>query len=188
MTISYDNFISHFHLVEINYFKNFTEENNVKIENKETMRCQIIEITNEHDNNEIIINLYQKSNVNRVFSYLLLIKKEKNLNAKDNSHLHRYKDSITSHKDNYHESHICLKVIPFEKGTYYLCCDINYRFLIKQDKKGIEFQDYLIKLKSKKKSLLKTQLKIYKSTTKLMEFLMKQCLIYFFFQKHIKQH
>ena len=56
LTISYDNFISHFHLVEINYFKNFTEENNVKIENKETMRCQIIEITNEHDNNEIIIN------------------------------------------------------------------------------------------------------------------------------------
>ena len=151
LTISYDDFLSHFHLVEINYFKYFTEENIIKIENKETMRCQFIKITNEHDNNEAFINLYQNNDKNPVFSYLLLIKEKENPKTKGNTHIYRYNDSITSHKDTDHESHICLKVIPFEKGTYYLCCDINYRFLRGKDKNDISVQDYLIKIISKQK-------------------------------------
>ena len=136
--------------------KNMIEEQ-LEIKFKETMRCQFIKIINEHDNNEAFIHLYQNNNKNPVFSYLLLIKEEENPKTKDNTHIYRYKDSITSHKGSDYESHICLNVIPFEKGTYYLCCDINYRFLRVKENNDISIQDYLIKIISKQKIEVKNE-------------------------------
>ena len=148
VTIPYDAFLEYFDIIEINYFKNYGEiyqEEEKEISKEESLRCQFFKIINEKKN-EVFINLFQKNKENKgnkenkknkenkinketaVFSYLMLVKKEQNL--KTNKFNYTYVDSITSlnNKGKY-ESHIALNSVSLEKGEYYICCDINSRFL-----------------------------------------------------------
>ena len=134
-TISYDDFRHYFTLVEINYIKNGLNEKQIKISKKESKKCQFIQIENKFDNNEIYINLYQKNKQKAEFGYLMLIKEKK---IKDtNKFKYIIVDSITSlkeeKKDNNYYNHIALNKISLKKGKYYICSDINYRFVNKDD-------------------------------------------------------
>ena len=142
VTISYEDFYNYFELVEINYFNNFNKNNQnilnkendgnkinfIEISQKESSRCQFIKIENYYENNELFINLYQNYQQKPVFSYILLTKKEKNDS-------YSYINSITSltsqNNSMLYEKHIALNKILLTKGRYYICCDINYRFLDK---------------------------------------------------------
>ena len=133
-TISYDDFRHYFTLVEINYIKIDLKEKQIKIPKKESKRCQFIQIENKddnNDNNEIYINLYQKNNLKAEFGYLMLIKEKKN--KETNKFEYVIVDSITSlneeKKVNNYYNHIALNKISLEKGKYYICSDINYRFV-----------------------------------------------------------
>ena len=49
---------------------------------------------------------------------------------KENEITYNYIDSITSlNKEGKHDSHIALNNVELEKGVYYICCDVNSRFL-----------------------------------------------------------
>ena len=140
LTISFENFKKYFILLEINYFKKDLLRNFIKISKEESFRCQFIMINNEIEDNEIYINLYQvKSKDSQYSSYIMLVKKEENT--------YNYINSTTS-LDNAGKyiSHIALNKISLKKGTYYLCCDINYRFFDKTLPK-----DYALNIFSKNK-------------------------------------
>ena len=172
ITISFANFIEHFDIIDISYFKNYDKddkndnnmkdkendddnekegnrENFVVISEEESLRCQFIEITNNQNKNEVFINLYQDNKLKPEFSYLMLIKKVDNPEEKKSNYI--YIDSITSLKLRDYECHIALNKITLEKGTYYICCDVNYRFLNKT--KNID--GYLLKIISQKKIIVK---------------------------------
>ena len=133
-SIRFEDFLKCFALVEIAYFKENFCKYFIKIKKKDTMRCQLIRINNEFINNKVFINLYQnnpefnpKNNQIPVFGYLMLIKESK---EKENEITYNYIDSITSlNKEGKHDSHIALNNVELEKGVYYICCDVNSRFL-----------------------------------------------------------
>ena len=117
------------------------------------MRFQIIQIDNKYDNNEIYINLYQK---NEIFSYIMLIQKIEEKEGEKPNYI--YIDSITSLNDKLndkkeYERHFGLSNTKLEKGIYYICCDVNYRFL----NNGENIDDYLLNIYSLKNQLLKVE-------------------------------
>ena len=143
-SISFDDFYKNFYLLEINYFQKDFKENFVKIKKKQSFRMQIFELKNEIEENEVSINLYQKNKYVPVFCYIMLIRKNEENNT------YEYLNSKTSLKsENNYERHIALKNINLEKGIYYICCDINYRFLDKS-KKNENIHGYNLNLFSKK--------------------------------------
>ena len=79
----------------------------------------------------------------------MLIKKEDN--PQENKPKYIYIDSITSKKSKDYESHIALNKIILEKVTYYICCDVNYRFAY-DDKK---INGYSLKIVSQRKIKVK---------------------------------
>ena len=159
--ISYDDFWKYFFLVEINYYKNYKRDNIDNLNNnndgktehfitipkKESLRCQFIKIINEYENNEVFINLYQTYKQVPVFSYIMLIKKE-DVPNKENR-IYSYVKSITSQKSGGYEDHIALNEISLKKGTYYICCDVNNRFLY--SKQNEKIHGYSLKILSEKK-------------------------------------
>ena len=148
-TIDYEEFLDYFKLLEINYFKPDLVIIPINISIEETMRFQIIQIDNDYDNNEIYINLYQK---NAVFSYIMLIKKKEAEEGDEPNYIRV--DSITSlNDDNGYDKHIAIDKINLEKGRYYICCDINYRFCENNENTN----DYLLNIYSKKSQLLKVE-------------------------------
>ena len=148
-TIDYEDFLDYFILLEVNFFKPDLDIISINISKEESKRFQIIQIDNKYDNNEIYINLYQK---NPIFSYIMLIKK---IEAKeDEKPSFIFIDSITSLNDqNKYESHFGLNKSNLEKGIYYICCDVNYRFM----DNGENMNDYLLNIYSKKNQLLKVE-------------------------------
>ena len=172
ITISFGNFINHFDIIDISYFKNYDKDNKnendminkekdddndkegntenfVPITDEESLRCQFIEIINNQNKNEVFINLYQDNKQKPEFSYLMLIKKEDNPEKEKSNYI--YINSITSLKSKDYEGHIALNKITLEKGTYYICCDVNYRFI---NNTG-NINGYLIKIISQKKITVK---------------------------------
>ena len=139
LTITFKEFIKYFLLLEINYFKKDFIRNFIKIPKEESFRCQFIKINNEIEDNEIYLNLYQDKEIDSVYSYIMLIKKEENT--------YNYIESTTSLDNGKYQKHIALNKILLKKGTYYLCCDINYRFLEKTTK----INNYSLNIFSKNK-------------------------------------
>ena len=148
-TIDYEDFYNYFAMLEVNFFKPDLVIIPINITKEESMRFQIIQIDNEYENNEIYINLYQK---NKTFSYIMLIQKKEEKDDKKPNYI--YIKSITSlnNKGEY-QTHFGLKKINLKKGIYYICCDVNYRFL---DNEEI-INDYLLNIYSKKDRLLKVE-------------------------------
>ena len=138
-SIRFEDFLNCFLLVEVAYFKEDFHKKNIKIKKKETNRCQLIRINNEFVNNKIFINLYQNNpdyNPNNplepVFGYLMLVKEKRN---NENKITYNYIDSIsTLNKKGKHDSHIALNNIELDTGVYYLFCDVNIRFIYKNQK------------------------------------------------------
>ena len=132
-------------LLEVNFFKPDLVIIPINISKEESMRFQIIQIDNKYDNNEIYINLYQK---NGIFSYIMLIQK------KEEKPKYIYIKSIISFNDKEeYQTHFGIKKIKLKKGIYYICCDVNYRFLDNVE----SINDYLLNIYSKKKSIIKSR-------------------------------
>ena len=140
-TIGFNYFIDNFNLIEINHFKPGLKTIQINISKEEAKQCYMIQIENEYEKNEIYINLFQKK---YVYSYIMLIKKESNDE-------YVIIDSVTSlNEKNVYDKHFELKKVDMEKGTYYICCDVNDRYLLK-DKNKIE--GYLLNIYSLKDKL-----------------------------------
>ena len=148
-TLDYEDFLDYFRLLEINFFKPDLVSIPINISIEETMRFQIIQIDNDYDNNEIYINLYQK---NAIFSYIMLIKKIEGKEGDEPNYI--WVDSVTSlNDDNGYDKHIGMNKLKMEKGRYYICCDINYRFCDNNE----NIHDYLLNIYSKKNQILKVE-------------------------------
>ena len=129
------------------------------------MRCQFIKINNNKNNNEVFIHLYQYNNQKPAFSYLMLIQKRDN--PQNNESKYSYIDSITSMKSKRkdYESHIALNKIILEKGTYYICCDVNYRF----DYKDEAINGYSLKIISQKKIKVQNVTRNFQENNKMLQ-------------------
>ena len=133
-SISFEDFLECFHLIEIAFFKEDFKRYPLKIKKEQALRCQFIEINNEYEDNILYINLYQnnpiinkKNGQKPVYGYIMLIQC-KEINEKGNSYI--YITSKTSlNKEGEYDSHLAINEIKLEKGKYFLCCDVNYRFL-----------------------------------------------------------
>ena len=158
--ISYDDFLKYFDFVEIGFYKTNFNEYFIKISKEESKRFKVIRIINENEVNLVYFNLYQKNRKNGKFdnfySYMMLVENSEQKN--------RHIFSLTSFKsENEYNNHIGKNNVKLNKGTYYLFCDINYRFF-NEDKKNHGYCLRIFSTKELKCEKIPDEAKIHRIT------------------------
>ena len=133
--MSFNDFLKYFFILDICKLETGYKSTQCKINKKESKKCQVIKFVLDKKYPRTYIQLYQKNpriirrkdktyHPDPVMAYIILAKEEKNNTLK-------YINSITSlpsSSNNKYRMHISLEE-NLERGTYYIFCDVNYRFL-----------------------------------------------------------
>ena len=131
--MSYDDFIYYFFTLDICKLEQSYKTRICKIKKEQAKKCQVIKIIIDKNFPKTFINLYQKNSrilrkdktyfPDPVLAYIILAKEEDNELKFINS-----ANSLPSLYNNNYKMHIAIEE-DLTPGTYYLFCDVNYRYL-----------------------------------------------------------
>ncbi len=150
--VSLKQFMKYFSMIEIAYFKENYHRHEIKFSKEDAGNSKVIKLT-INENNDIFINLYQKTKTfcpdaqNPCLAYLMVVKQSKER--------YEYITSKTSKDEKGYSSITSIKH-QFEPGIYYIFCDVNYRYL--DNNKPIE--DYTVGIFSEHEIKKENELKI----------------------------